>query len=69
MENQNLQILRPQQLCKILGISIPTLYRWHQEGHIPIQKVRFGKAAVGYRQSDVEKWLSDSQRQPEPCAK
>ena len=58
---ENLQILRPQQLAKLLNISIPTLYRWHAEGHIPIQKVRFGKAAVGYRLSDVEKWLKDSQ--------
>jgi len=45
----------------MLGISIPTLFRWHAEGHIPIQKVRFGKAAVGYRLSDVERWLEDSQ--------
>jgi len=61
MENSNIQIIRPKQLCKMLGISIPTLFRWHAEGHIPIQKVRFGKAAVGYRLSDVERWLEDSQ--------
>ena len=61
MEN-NLQILRPKELCELLNISIQTLYRWHSEGHMPIEKVRFGKAAVGYRLSDVEKWLADSQK-------
>ena len=58
---KSLQILRPQELCKLLGISIPTLYRWEQQGHIPIKKIRFGKSAVGYRLADVERWLKDSQ--------
>jgi len=53
-----LQIIRPQALCKILGISIASLYRWEAEGKLPIKKIRFGPNCVGYRRQDVEKWLN-----------
>lgn len=55
---KELQIIRPKQLCTILSISIPTLYRWHAEGKMPIEKIKFGPNCVGYRRSDVEKWLN-----------
>lgn len=55
--NSDLQIIRPKQLAKLLGISIPTLYRWDSLNQIPIEKIRIGPNVVGYRRSDVEKWL------------
>lgn len=51
-------MIRPKELCDILGISIATLYRWESEGNLPIKKVRFGPNCVGFRQVDVEKWVN-----------
>lgn len=57
MESE-LKILRPKALCRILGISIASLYRWEKEGKLPIKKIKFGPNCVGYRRSDVEAWLN-----------
>lgn len=54
----DLDIIRPAKLCSILDIHISTLYRWESEGKLPIEKISFGPRAVGFRKSDVEKWLS-----------
>ena len=56
--NVELQIIRPQALCKILGISIASLYRWEAEGKLPIKKIKFGPNCVGYRRVDVKAWLN-----------
>jgi len=55
-----LQIIRPKELCEILGISIASLYRWETEGKLPIKKIHFGPNCVGYRRSDVENWLDST---------
>lgn len=55
---ENLDIIRPKKLCSILDIHISTLYRWMDENKLPIEKISFGPRAVGFRKSDVEKWLS-----------
>lgn len=55
---KDLQIIRPKKLCSLLKISLATLYRWEAEGELPIEKVKFGPNCVGFRQSDVEKWLA-----------
>lgn len=51
-----LSIVRPKELCEMLSISLPTLYRWASEGYLP-QKVKLGPNAVGWRYSDIEGWL------------
>jgi excisionase family DNA binding protein len=48
-----------KQLCKILGCSIATIYRWDKEGVLPFRKVKIGKAKVGYRYSEVEDFISE----------
>jgi len=53
----DLQILRPRQLCQLLSISIATLYRWEAEGKLPFEKIRMGPNTVGFLKSDVEVWL------------
>jgi|AntRauTorcE11898_2_1112593.scaffolds.fasta_scaffold05917_4 predicted DNA-binding transcriptional regulator AlpA len=58
MKNKSLQIIRPRQLAELLDVHLSTLYRWHDEDNIPIKKRQFGPKAVGYLQSDVEKWLN-----------
>ena len=61
-EKENiLPIIRPKQLCKILSISMTTLYRWESEGRLPFQKVKVGPNVVGYRYNDVKKWLEEPQ--------
>lgn len=48
-----------KQLCKILGCSIATVYRWEKEGVLPFRKVKIGKAKVGFRYSEVEDFISE----------
>lgn len=48
-----------KQLCKILGCSIATIYRWEKEGILPFRKVKIGKAKVGFRYSEVEDFISE----------
>ena len=54
-----------KQLCKILGCSIATIYRWDKEGILPFRKVKIGKAKVGYRYSEVEDFISEISKESE----
>ena len=67
MSTSDLELIRPKQLCKLLGgIHISTLYRWESEGKLPIEKISFGPRAVGFRKSDVEAWLNgELDKEPE----
>lgn len=56
---KDLQIIRVKELCSLLKISVATLYRWHANGDIPLNKIKYGKNIVGYRRIDVEKWLQE----------
>lgn len=59
MNNSNLQILRPAEVCQILGgIHISTLYRWMDEGKFPLKKVQLGPRAVGFKKTDVEAYIN-----------
>lgn len=55
---KDLQLIKPKKLASLLQVSVATIYRWHKEGKIPIQKVKIGPHAVGYRQGDVEAWIN-----------
>jgi len=61
----SLKIIRPKELCEMLSISIPTLYRWHAEDKFPVKKIKIGPNSVGYRLAEVEKWLEDQERELE----
>lgn len=63
MENSN--ILRPADICQILGIHISTLYRWMDEGIFTVPKIQIGSRAVGFRQSDFDEWLESRTEKPE----
>lgn len=63
MPNKDLQLIRPKQLCSLLNISIPTLYRWMDNGDLPFPKIKIGPGAVGFRQTDVEKYIEDQTEQ------
>ena len=55
---QKNKIIKPKELAEQLSISIATLYRWHANGTIPIEKIQVGPRSVGYRQSDVNAWIN-----------
>jgi predicted DNA-binding transcriptional regulator AlpA len=66
--SNSFQILRPKTLCKKLGISIPTLYRWEAQGKFPVKKIKIGPNSVGYRSDEFEKWLEEKADQTETVA-
>ena len=55
MEGQ--KILRRPAVLEMIGVSVPTLYRWMDKGLFP-RPVRLGPQAVGWRSADVDEWLS-----------
>ena len=60
MSNSDLQILRPKEVCKLLGgIHISTLYRWMDEGKFTLKKIQLGPRAVGFRRQDVEQFIEN----------
>ena len=58
------RVVSIQELATILNTSVPTLYRWHQNGDIPIEKRKFGRS-VGYLAKDVDAWLNGDLDQQE----
>jgi predicted DNA-binding transcriptional regulator AlpA len=57
MEDRTQRLLRPPEAGKYLGLSISTLAKRRLTGDGPVF-VRLSSRAVGYRQSDLDKWLS-----------
>lgn len=49
-------IIRPAELSKMLSVSSSTLWRWEVSGQLP-EKIKLGGRAVGWRYSDIERWL------------
>jgi len=59
-----LKILTVKEVCSLLNVSVPTIYRWEQEGNLPFPKIRIGPNKVGFRKTDVENYIND-QVEPE----
>jgi excisionase family DNA binding protein len=53
-ENYEPEFLTRQQVCEILGISLPTLHHWSRNGLLP--SFRIG-SRVRYKKEDVSKSL------------
>ncbi|MCC5906582.1 MAG: excisionase family DNA-binding protein [Balneolaceae bacterium] len=56
---KNLQILTIKEVCQLLNVSVPTIYRWESEGTLPFPKIRVGPNRVGFRQVDVEAYINN----------
>lgn len=52
------RFIRPKELCKMLGISIPTLYRWDKKGILP-PKREIGPNTVGYRSDEIQEFIEN----------
>ena len=50
------KILRPKELCELLNIGMSTLYDWQHRSDFP-QKIRLGKNAVGWFESEIHEFL------------
>jgi prophage regulatory protein len=46
------------EVARLIGVSIPTLYRWNKTGRFP-KPIRLGPARVGFFVSDVDAWLAE----------
>lgn len=52
------KIIRAKELAESLGISIPTLWRMEKKEELP-PKIKISDRVSGWRESDIENWLSD----------
>ena len=54
------QILRRKQLETRLGLSRSSIYQTMADGKFPYP-IKLGSRAVGWKSTDIEKWLQDLQ--------
>lgn len=53
-----MNILRPKEVCKLLSISMTSLYRRINEDPTFPRRIRLGKGrSVGFLESDIKEWL------------
>ncbi|HKD60573.1 MAG TPA: AlpA family phage regulatory protein [Terracidiphilus sp.] len=52
------QIVRTRQAFKMLGISVPTGYRWIAEGRLP-RLLKLGSNSSGFLASDLRQFIAD----------
>lgn len=53
-------ILRAADVCALLNISAPTLYRWIKLARFP-RGFPYGPHTVGWTREVVEKWIAEKQ--------
>jgi prophage regulatory protein len=53
----HLQILRLPQVCKVTGLGRSMIYQLEAERQFP-GRVRIGLRAVGWVESEVQRWLA-----------
>ncbi len=53
-------VLRVGDVAQIIGVSVPTIYRWQKIGHFP-KATKFGPAMVGWPRNVVEQWIEEKQ--------
>jgi prophage regulatory protein len=53
-----LQYLRAAEVCALLRISRPTLWRLRRDREFPAPTA-LSRRSIGWRQSDVEQWLNE----------
>ena len=53
-------ILRAADVASILGVSLPTLYRWIRDQNFP-RGFRYGGNTVGWTRETVASWISAKQ--------
>jgi len=64
----NTELLTVKEVCKILNVSVATIYRWEAEGNLPFPKLKIGPSAVRFRKSDVYDHIEGSVQSQSPSA-
>lgn len=58
----DIQIIRPTELSKLLNVSPQTIYRMEERGDLP-KRIKISKRATGFLKSDIQAFL-ESKREP-----
>lgn len=58
---ERLSVLRPRQVCHLLGISRGSLHAKVRAGEFP-KPLQLGERSIGWRQSDIRAWLDQRPR-------
>lgn len=53
----DLKFLRPMDVCALLGISRPTLWRLRRAGSFP-HPTALSQRSIGWRRAEVEAWIA-----------
>ena len=56
------EIIRPRDLPQITGLSRTTIWRLEKCNDF-VKKIRLTQTSVGYRRSDIERWILDREEQ------
>ena len=58
------QIITIAELCKMLGKSRSTIWRWQKSGNLPAL-LQLGPNSVGYSWPEIEQWIESKRSTPE----
>jgi prophage regulatory protein len=56
------RILSPQEVIELTGLSSATLWRLRRRKELP-EPIRLSPGRIGWRESDIERWLDARERQ------
>jgi prophage regulatory protein len=56
ISNENVQLLRLPQVCKVTGLRRSMIYQLEAEQRFP-RRIKIGVRAVGWIEGEVQQWL------------
>jgi excisionase family DNA binding protein len=59
-------LLRPQEVCQMLGVSRSWLYQAAADGRIPHVRLGSNDGPIRFAPMDIEQWLENARRQWRP---
>lgn len=62
------RILRLPAVCEKSGLARSTIYRLMETGKFP-RAIKLSERAIGWREEDIEQWLSDLRNRPAEICK
>jgi len=62
IDPQHLQLLRETQICKMLGISHATWWRWVKANPQVLKPIRLGRSTTRWRMTAVQAFVESGER-------
>jgi excisionase family DNA binding protein len=56
------ELIRPAEAAKRLGISRTTLYAWLADGTLSVRPIRLGARATAFRLDELDAWVEGRSR-------